>query len=156
MFMHGLIREGVEDYLRGGKTSPEFLAHLRNCETCRELLNSIQEQSQMLRVLAPSRVTEPAPGFYARILERIETREGESFWTVFTDPWFVRRVLATSLTLAVLLGGYLAFMEAGQQPVPAAANAERIIAVDEHPPGLGEDRQRDRNTMLVTLASYRE
>lgn len=155
MFMHGLIRERLEDYLRGGKTPPEFLAHLRNCEECREQLNSMQEQSQMFRVLAPSRAIESAPGFYARVMERIDARQGDSIWTVFTDPWFVRRVLATSLTLAMLLGGYLAFMEAGQRQT-TVANAEEIIAVDEHPPGLGEDRQRDRNTMLVTLASYRD
>jgi hypothetical protein len=30
------------------------------------------------------------------------------------------------------------------------------MAVEEHPPGLGADRQRDRDTMLVTLATYHE
>jgi hypothetical protein len=48
----------------------------------------------------------------------------------------------------------LAFTE--RESGAPAANAEAIIAVDEHPPGLGLDRQRDRDTMLVTLATYRE
>jgi hypothetical protein len=89
------------------------------------------------------------------VLERIEARQTPSIWSVFLQPAFGRRIMATSLAVACLLGGYLAFTET-EHAGPAANNAESIIAVEEHPPGLGLDRQRDRETILVTLATYRE
>jgi predicted anti-sigma-YlaC factor YlaD len=156
--MHGLIRERLEDYLRSGsgkKVPFEFEEHLRTCEECREELSWMQEQSRMLRVLQPARQVDAAPGFYARVIERIEARQVASIWSVFLQPAFGRRIMATSLALACLLGGFLAFTET-EQHGSAAANAESIIAVEGHPPGLGLDRQRDRDTMLVTLATYRE
>jgi predicted anti-sigma-YlaC factor YlaD len=155
--MHGLIRERLEDYLRpaaGRKVPPEIEQHLRVCDECRGELSWMQEQARMLRGLAPERMCDPSPGFYARILERIEARQSTSIWNVFLEPAFGRRIVATSLALACLLGGYLAFTET--QNTRPVANAEAIIAVEEHPPGLGVDRQRDRDTMLVTLATYQE
>jgi anti-sigma factor RsiW len=156
--MHGLIRERLEDYLRGDpekKVPPKFEQHLRECETCREEVSWMQDQSQVLRALAASNDLEPAPGFYARVLARIEAQQSTSIWSVFLDPIFGRRLVATSLTLAVLLGGYVAFREVANPP-SANNDAEAIMAVQEHPPGLGQDRQRDRDTILVTLATYNE
>ncbi len=154
--MHGLIRDRLEDYLLGGpgKVSPEFEQHLRTCYECREELSWMQDQSQLLRVLAPPRDLEPAPGFYARVMDRVDAQAGTSIWNGLLDPIFGRRLVATSAALAALLGGYLAFTETRVTPL---ANApESIMAVDDHPPGLGQDRQRDRDTILVTLATYRE
>ena len=157
MSMHGLIRERLEDYLRdapGNKKLPlEIEEHVRSCEECREELSWMQEQCRLLRGLRPSRAMDPAPGFYARVLDRIEAQQKTSFWNVFLDPVFGRRLVAASLTLAGLFVGYLALTEGGGQ-FPVTANAETIMAVDEHPPGLGVDRQRDRDTMFVTLATY--
>ncbi len=155
--MHGLIRERLEEYLRGGpekKIPLEFEQHLRECEACRDEVSWMQEQSQILRALSAPREMEPAPGFYARVLSRIEAQQSASIWGVFLDPIFGRRLVATSLTLAVLLGGFVAFREVTNPP--SVNEAEAIIAVQEHPPGLGQDRQRDRDTILVTLATYRD
>ncbi|MGE5646430.1 MAG: hypothetical protein ACM336_11625 [Acidobacteriota bacterium] len=155
--MHGLIRERLEDYLRssgGNKVSFEFEEHLRSCDECRAELSLMQEQARTLRVLQAERQMDPAPGFYARVIERIEALETPSIWSVFLQPSFGRRIMATSLAMAALLGGYLAFTENQQHGM--AADAESIIAVEQHPPGLGQDRQRDRDTMLVTLATYQE
>jgi hypothetical protein len=30
------------------------------------------------------------------------------------------------------------------------------VEMQDHPAGLGQDRQRDRDTMLIALATYRE
>jgi predicted anti-sigma-YlaC factor YlaD len=157
--MHGLIRERLEEYLRHspGKPVPlEVEEHLRLCEECREEVSWMQEQSRMLQVLVPARAVDPSPGFYARVIERIEAREIPSIWSVFLEPAFGRRIVATSLALACLLGGYLAFTETEMQQSMSTGNAASIMAVEEHPPGLGQDRQRDRETMLVTLATYHE
>jgi len=155
--MHGLIRDHLEEYLRGGsekKLPWELEQHLRNCDECRGELGWMQDQSQLLRVLVPARELNVAAGFYARVLGRIEARQSVSVWNVFLDPAFGRRIVATCVALVVLLGGYLAFTEAQGQP--ASVNAESIMAVEDHPPGLGQDRQRDRDTILVTLATYHE
>lgn len=155
--MHGLIREQLEEYLRGGsdKQLPwELEQHLRTCDECRSELGWMQDQSQLLRALAAPCGLNVAPGFYGRVLDRIEARQSQSIWNVFLDPAFGRRIVATCVALVVLLGGYLTFTEAQGQPVPL--NAESIMAVEDHPPGLGQDRQRDRDTILVTLATYHE
>ena len=156
--MHGLIRDHLEEYLRGGserKLPWEFEQHLRTCDECRGELGLMQEQSQLLRALAASREVNVAPGFYARVLDRIEARQNQSVWNVFLDPAFGRRIVATCVTLVVFLGGYLVFTES-RSAEPAPLNAESIMAVEDHPPGLGQDRQRDRDTILVTLATYHE
>ncbi len=156
MRMHGLIRDHLEEYLLGGpkKVPPTVEEHLRRCDECREELSWMQEQSQLLRVLAAPQEVEPAAGFYARVMQQVEASQSGSFWTAFLDPVFGRRLVASSLMLATLLGGYLAFTETRHEPVPV--NAEAIVAVPDHPPGLGQDRQRDRDTILVTLATYKE
>jgi len=155
--MHGLIRDRLEEYLRrspGKQVSFEVEEHLRLCEECREEVSWMQEQSRLLQALTPVRTIDPAPGFYARVMERIEARETPSIWSIFLQPAFGRRIFATSLALACLLGGFLAFTETQlEHSRPAAAS---IMAVEEHPPGLGQDVQRDRETMLVTLATYHE
>jgi len=158
MNMHGLIRQSVEDYLRGGpgrKPPDGFEEHLQSCDECRDEVNGMREQSQLLRTLVPARELDPAPGFYARVLDRIEAQQVVSPWGAFLDPIFGRRLAAASLTLAVLLGGYLALDER-LSSAGSPAYAESIMAVEEHPPGLGQDRQRDRDTILVTLATYHE
>jgi predicted anti-sigma-YlaC factor YlaD len=156
MVMHALIRERLEDYLRqspGKKLPLQFEEHLRSCEECREELSWMQEQSQMLHALAPARQMEPPAGFYARVLESIERRQTPSMWALLLEPAFGRRIVATSLAMACLLGGYLAFTESS---VTRRPDAQAIIAVDDHPPNLGVNRARDRDTILVTLATYNE
>jgi predicted anti-sigma-YlaC factor YlaD len=157
MSMHGLIRQRLEDYLRDapGKQLPgEFEQHLRTCEECRGELSWMQEQCRMLRTLRPTRTLDPPAGFYARVMERIEAQQGGSFWNVFLDPVFGRRLVAASLTLAVLLVGFFAFAEVRTDGILGSGNPEAIMAVQQHPPDLGVDQQRDRDTMLVTLATY--
>ena len=156
MDMHGLIKEGLEEYLRGtpGKKLPvEFEQHLRNCDECREELSWMQEQSRLLRALAASRELEPAAGFYARVMDRIDAERQSSFWGAFLEPAFGRWLTASALTLTLLLAGYLAKTETTRTVSTAP---EAVMAVEDYPSRLGQDRQRDRDTMLVTLASYRD
>jgi anti-sigma factor RsiW len=123
------------------------------CERCREEVASLEEQARSLRALAPPRAMDPPAGFYARVLERIEAARTPSFWDLFLEPAFAKRLLAASLMLVGLFGGYLAFAEASH--VRPAAMPEAVMTA-EHPPGLGSNADRDRETMLVSLATYRE
>ncbi len=152
--MHGLIRERLEDYLKGAPGNvPEVEDHLRVCESCREEAASMQEQARLLHVLAPPRQTDPPAGFYARVLDRIESERRPSFWDAFLEPSFGRRLLATSVMLVCLLGGYVAFTEVANE---GSATTPEAVMVAEHPPGLGSNVDRDRETVLVSLATYRD
>lgn len=115
----------------------------------------MREQSRLLHVLAPPAETpDPTPGFYARVLERIDSERKPSFWDAFLEPSFGRRLLATSVMLVCLLGGYVAFTEAAAE-TPASTTPEAVMAA-EHPPGLGANVDRDRETVLVSLVTYRD
>jgi anti-sigma factor RsiW len=154
--MHGLIRERLEDCLRGAPAKalpPEVGEHLRTCDDCREELSGMQDQSRLMQVLAPPQAMDPTPGFYARVLERIEAERPQSFWDAFLEPAFGRRLLATSLALVCLLGGYLAFTESANEGTAARPKPEAVMAV-EHPAGMGQNADQDRETVLVSLASY--
>ncbi|MGO9093697.1 MAG: hypothetical protein ACLQGV_00600 [Bryobacteraceae bacterium] len=154
--MHGLIGEHLEEALQdaaGRPASEEVARHLSGCEACRDEVSGMREQNRVLRSLRAEDAPEAAPGFYARVLERIDAQGSPSIWSAFLDPIFDRRVFAGSLALAVVLGGLLAFSEAALAP-PASAGA--IVEMQDRSPGLGQDRQRDRDTMLVALATYRE
>lgn len=157
--MHGLIRERLEDYLSGapGRKIPlEVEQHLQHCEQCREELSWMQEQSRLLRTLSASREHDPAPGFYARVMDRVERQQTSNVWTAFLDPIFGRRLAATAVAMLALIIGVLAYSERTVPEEESATQAtEAIMANDPHPP-LGVDRQRDRATVFVTLATYRE
>jgi len=106
--MHEQIRQGLEDYL-GGRMKSEALAdyreHLGACPSCRDHVEALRAQSQMLQLLrAPSVDLAPAPGFYARVMERIEAQRPVSLWTVFMEPVFARKVMYATLALFLALG----------------------------------------------------
>ncbi len=157
MVMHKLIKDRLEDYLKGAPDSrlpADCEQHLKVCEECRDELNLMQEQSYLIQVLRTREEIDPSPGFYARVTERIEAQQTASIWSVFLEPAFGRRLAAASLALILLLGGYLAFSENDSAYQPATA--ETIMAVHEDASGLGLDQQRDRDRILVTLATYQE
>ena len=113
----------------------------------------MQEQARLLHVLAPARPMDPPVGFYARVLDRIDSERRPSFWDAFLEPSFGRRLLATSVMVICLLGGYVALTEAANE---GPATTPEAVMVAEHPAGLGSNPDRDRETVLVSLATYRD
>jgi anti-sigma factor RsiW len=150
--MHQPIRDGLEDYLKGGERRMplEFDAHLAQCHACAEQLRAVDAQAQLLRGTFRATEAEPGPGFYGRVMERIESQGQPSIWSVFLEPRFGKRLVFASATLVLLLGTYLASTEAGehgytQQPSTISQDASQ------------QDRpQHDRDAVLVNLASYHE
>ncbi|HWR53877.1 MAG TPA: zf-HC2 domain-containing protein [Bryobacteraceae bacterium] len=154
--MHGLIRDRLEEYLDGapGRKFPlEIERHLQRCEECREEVSWMQEQSKLLRALSPAQEMDPSPGFYARVLNRIEKQQTTSVWSAFLDPVFGRSLSAAALAMVLLAFGFLAYSQPGNQPDVSAVEA--MVSTDAQPP-LGIDRDRDRETVFVTLATYRD
>ncbi len=83
--MHEPVVEGLEEYLAGEARGARLEAieqHLAECAACRENVMALRAQQELLRELRSPVVTGPAPGFYARVMERIEAqraRSGRSF-----------------------------------------------------------------------------
>ena len=158
--MHEPVKEHIEAYLAGSDKVPvEFMAHLNGCPSCREEAGELKLQSELLRRLRPPAEIEPRPGFYARVVERIETQRQSSIWSLFLDPIFGKRLALASATLAVLMGLYLFSSEPGLNGAVAGSRPEIVLpgGEDQVVPLLGvHGRDQDRGIILVDLASFQE
>lgn len=164
--MHEPIRDNLEDYLRGSaqKIPPQFQAHLDSCAECAGELRELELQAQLLRSLRPNREIEPSAGFYARVMNRIESQRETSIWSILLEPAFGRRLAVACATLVVLLGTYFVATELGEPMVAVAPGiAQTSPAADANIPAsfptgrqdsLRQERQRD--AVLVNLASFHE
>jgi hypothetical protein len=151
--MHEPVIESLEEILRGGTPTARASAHLSGCEGCRRDVSAMVAQNDLFRALRPEPV-EPRGGFYARVINRIETQTRPSVWSLFGDSLFVRRLTYASMTLLVLLG--TAFMSSELRS-PVIVNApETIIANDDQYQTVSNNPERDRSTVLVQLATYEE
>jgi|YNPBryunderm2012_1023409.scaffolds.fasta_scaffold00047_31 anti-sigma factor RsiW len=150
--MHQVIRERLEELL-AGTWQPDSTVelHLEACVECRREVEGYRKLTQWMRTLRCEHEMAPAPGFYNRVWERVEARRRTSVWTALLDPAFAWRLAAGSLIALLLIGSFV-LMHQAEPPEPAVT----IIAVQEHPSDLGMDPDRDRQTVLVTLATYRE
>lgn len=156
--MHGLIREHLEDYLSGdpNRTVPAgFYAHLEECGQCRLTLARMRAQAELVRELrCKGEEMDPASGFYARVAARIEAERARSLWNVLLDPVFGRALVLASAAILLLLGGLLVSSERSYARRDASM---MLIASEPHPYELeGSSPERDRQAVLVTLASYEE
>ena len=161
--MHQPIRDNLEEYLRGSvnQVPQAFHAHLVACEDCASELRLLQTQAHMLRSLRSSTALGPDPGFYTRVMERVEEQGRTSIWSVFLQPSFGRRLAIASATLVVLLGTYLITTEPGDQNVVIAPSVVATDSVKGPAPEAGAPQdtlwqQRQRDAVLVDLASFHE
>lgn len=151
--MHEPVIESLEEILRGERPRPAAAAHLGGCASCRESVAAMTAQHDLFRALRPAEPVEPAPGFYARVINRVETQVRPSVWSLFGDSLFARRLTYASMTFFVLLGTF--FVSSAEDPVVVNA-PEAIIAGDEMYQTVGNNLERDRSTVLVQLATYDE
>jgi hypothetical protein len=155
--MHQLIKDHLEDYLRdpGSLAVPQdFHIHLASCTGCEAEVKVLAAHGRLLRGALQVPEVELAPGFYARVLNRIEEREDDSIWAALLEPAFGRRLAIACGTLALLLGTYLASTERnehGSAPSSIAISDDRTASF-----GDGAIQPSQRDAVLVDLASYRE
>jgi anti-sigma factor RsiW len=156
--MHSLVKEHLEELLGAGgiRTSDAGVdSHLAGCHACRREVDALRAQAAIFQSLRPATGAEPHPGFYARLMDRVEAQRRTSFWGAFLDPGFTRRIVFASLIFLVLFGGYLASSE---RAAPMMASGPEVIMADSARPvsGTGSDPQQDRDAILVTLTTYQE
>jgi hypothetical protein len=152
--MHGFIRGRLEDLLAAkditGK-DPDVVEHLSSCNECLSELNAMGMQSEALRSLRAPEEVEPAPGFYARVRQRIEERTKDSIWAGFIYSPFAKRLTYASLAAALLLGSFVI----GQETRDGHLTGERMIAQQLHSdvPVIGS-RQQQREAVLFNFAAH--
>ena len=152
--MHPPAWEGLENYL-AGKPDANMLRHIEECQECRAEVTQLQEHAELFRALKPPADLEPPPGFYSRVMERIEAQRTTSIWSVFLEPLFARRLVYASAILTLLLGMFL-FTSPKEDDVIVSSMPEQILAEESHPPAALVDSEQDRNTVLVQLTTYQE
>jgi len=130
--MHDVIRNGLEGYLSrqmGPESLTAFRAHLEGCAACNEAVSAFERQSALIRSL---RVSEeevaPAAGFYARVMDRIDSQRPVSLWSVFLQPLFARRVLYASLALFLFLGSSVLWTGEKHDVLANDANMVGVLA----------------------------
>lgn len=165
--MHREIRDHIEDVLTG---SPHAAEHLAHCDECRSEVQGMQEQTVLLRDLrAPEEfAADLRPGFYARVMERIEAEGPISIWNLFIESAFGRRIAVASLALALLIGVYLVTSERAAEDSTIAlesqqATAGQTLVAGEDAPAREITRvdqpqtdQSSEDAVLANLVTYRE
>jgi predicted anti-sigma-YlaC factor YlaD len=137
----------------------EIENHLASCEECRRTLERMRRQSALFQTLQPAAEIDPAPGFYARVLDRIESQRIPSVWDLLIEPVFARRLAYVSLTLLAILGVFMFTADGVGDPselVFSSHSPEVILAEEPVVPVLGDDVDHDRSVVLVNLATYQD
>ena len=156
--MHRPTKELLEEFLRtegDGEDAAVLRAHLAGCDECRRAVTDMEDQARMLRLLRAPEEVQPGAGFYAGVMERIESRRRASSLYAFLDPGFARRLIYSSLAAVFVLGALLVYWESQ----PAWDDPSLVTLIASETPAdemVGSNPARDRQTMLLTLASYQE
>src|SRR6266852_1434350 len=125
--MHRFVRDHIEDIVAGVE-SASVTAHLKACAEGQSDVTAMRAQSAALRELRAANDAEPRPGFYARVMERIEAQGPASIWSLFIESAFGRRIAVASLALALLLGVYVISSErSAEDPMIAAQEAQQAV-----------------------------
>jgi anti-sigma factor RsiW len=145
--MHAGIIDHLEEYLGGhlpASALDRFQAHLETCGQCRREVDEIRESVGLLASLKPASAVEPPPSFVAQVMETVAERLAPSFWSVFGDFAFGRRVVFAALLTMAVLGTVLVSREQAYAPNPTTPEAVMADAVGSP----------NADQMLATLANY--
>lgn len=165
--MHRLVEENLEEILKGDKADRSATQHLSECNECRTEVDAMREHSALLREWRGASEMEPRGGFYARVIERIESQGPGSVWSLFLESVFGRRLAFASLALAVLLGMYLVSTEPiDNQPefaladdaveiLPVPVVTGQFVAMHDQA-GVMSPGDPNDDSVLVNLVTYRE
>lgn len=153
--MHRSIRDRLEDLLaaRGVAAKDGRLnEHLSSCPECSSEFSYMQAQAKLLTSLRSPEELDPAPGFYARVVQLIEERAKESMWGAFIYSPFAKRLIYASLSIAVMLGTYVVTQEARDRNL---LSGQAVVAQSAHydAPVIGSEAEQ-RDAVLENFAVH--
>jgi hypothetical protein len=136
---------------------------------------SDEQLTELLQTLrCPEGDVAPRPGFYAKVMDRIEAQQKASIWSIFLEPVFSKRLAFASMAMILLLGIAL-FNANPQDDEDTIATGPGVYFSEDQPaPSLGGqplsgqmdalraqpvatmDAEQGRNVVLVDLVTYQE
>ena len=158
--MHEPVQSQLEDILQGRLRAAKRAAvesHLAGCQNCAMELREMRLHSGVMKTLRVNDAPEPPAGFYARVLQRVESQARPSFWNLLLDPVFGQRLVYGTGALFLLMASFLLATTGGQPELaqtPVQMMAQPAAAPVVMQTGFGDDMQRDREYFLATMASF--
>ena len=150
--MHQVVKESLEEYLSGllePAARRRIEDHLRDCASCRAGMDGMAEASRLFGALR-SEPCEPVPGFYARVMERIETAgTAPSFASLFAfDLVLARRLAFSRILMLAAMGSFLVSREIAYR---GSFTPDAVLSQD-NAAASGSALAQDK--MLLTLTAY--
>jgi hypothetical protein len=130
---------------------------LAACAECREEVDAMRMQTELLRswsLTGDVPEVEPRPGFYARVLERIEAQRPVSIWALFTESVVGRRLATASLAMALAMGIYVVTGEAQLTPQAQAAVQTDPLNPGAFAPDVMAANATGNSAVFMSLVSY--
>jgi len=156
--MHRSVEDHIEEFLEGrlaGVARESFEAHVTVCRQCHDLATQMHSHSVLLQCLSAPAELEPPPGFYARVMSRVEAESRPSFWSLLLDPIFGRRLVYASASLVILMGVFLLSTEPAHHELTSTA-VHALAQPSAQQPSSPENIEQGRESILVTLATFGE
>jgi len=161
--MERRIQEQLEEYLDGRLTAGlrrEFDCLLETYPQDRQAVLAIAEQSRLIRDALRVLEQSPSPGFYARVMNRIEEQLNQpTMWSVFAGA-FSRRLVFAAFGLLLVIGA-AAFTTEDTVTADVATidvvETPAVMLVDDQPDvHLVGETSEDRGRVFVTLTAIEE
>jgi hypothetical protein len=110
----------------------------------------MREQAPLFGSLRVDEEIEPAGGFYARVIQRIEERTKDSIWAVFVYSPFGKRLALASFSLAVLLCSYVV----AEEKIDGHLTAESAVRQVHYDVPVEGDQAQQRDAVLQNFAVH--
>lgn len=156
--MKDATKQRVEEILSGSDAGAPAIEDLLRADPAGRLeIEAFASQSRMIReTLTPPEGLAPAPGFYARVMARVEAEQAtSSFWDVFLSPFGYRLAYASLALIAILT---LAIVTQPNHPpaemaIEAQPSAQILTDPDPMVHLVGDSSEDDRGRVLMDLTA---
>jgi anti-sigma factor RsiW len=155
--MDSFLQERLEDYLAGRLNEQglaKFERRLAADSAADEEITAFRATADLFAEFKvdTSEDMEPAPGFYYRVMEQVEAEQGESVWSLFLQPFVMRRFAFVALMWLLMLGSVAVLHD--DTTAQSVQLADSILK--QQPPEqiyvrLGPDLKHNRDSMLAVL-----
>jgi predicted anti-sigma-YlaC factor YlaD len=154
--MHGSVREELENLLAAKPSAGarNISDHVSNCNECASEIDAMRLQAEMLKTLRVPVEIEPGPGFYARVLQRIEEGARRSIWWVFVYSPLGKRLAYASLALSVVLGSYVIAAESNDGHLTDSAYTSKPVRGGHADPIVIGSAEQQRTAVLANFVSH--